>query len=51
MLRAGFKAAWATNDYYTIIGIAEKLPEETWQEDDQLQLWYDQSITRTEGDA
>ena len=51
VLRAGFKAAWATNDYHTIIRIAEKLPEETLQEDEQLLLWYDQSLTRTEGDA
>lgn len=51
VLRAGFKAAWEANDYYTIIRIAEKLPEETLQEDEQLLLWYDQSLTRTEGDA
>ena len=51
VLRAGFREAWATNDYKTIIGIASILPEETLHEDEQLLLWYDQSLTRTEGDA
>ena len=34
VLRAGFPAAWAAKDYQTIIGIANKLPEETLQEDE-----------------
>jgi predicted RNA methylase len=51
VLRAGFKTAWATKDYKTIIGIAEKLPDETLQEDEKLLLWYDQALTRTEADA
>jgi len=51
VLRAGFKTAWASKDYKTIIGIAEKLPDETLQEDEKLLLWYDQALTRTEADA
>lgn len=48
VLRAGFRAAWANKDYKTIIGVANKLPEETLQEDEKLLLWYDQALTRTE---
>lgn len=51
VLRAGFKTAWAAKDYKTIIGIAEKLPEQTLQEDEKLLLWYDQALTRTEANA
>lgn len=51
VLRAGFKTAWATKDYETIIGIAEKLPDETLQEDEKLLLWYDQALTRMEANA
>ena len=51
VLRTGFKTAWASKDYKTIIGIAEKLPDETLQEDEKLLLWYDQALTRTEADA
>ena len=36
VLRAGFRAAWASKDYATIISIANKLPEETLQEDEKL---------------
>ena len=48
MLRAGFRAAWATKDYQTIIRIANKLPEETLQEDEKLLTLYDLALTRTE---
>ena len=51
VLRAGFKTAWGAKDYKIIIGIAEKLPDETLQEDEKLLLWYDQALTRTEADA
>ncbi|MGO4915987.1 DNA methyltransferase [Pseudogemmobacter sp. W21_MBD1_M6] len=51
VLRAGFKTAWASKDYKTIIGIAEKLPDETLQEDEKLLLWYDQALTRMEANA
>ncbi len=51
VLRAGFKAAWGAKDYKTIIGIAQKIPEEALQEDEKLLLWYDQALTRMEANA
>lgn len=48
VLRAGFHAAWASKDYATIISIANKLPEETLQEDEKLLTLYDLALTRTE---
>lgn len=51
VLRAGFKTAWAAKDYKTIIGIAQKIPEEALQEDEKLLLWYDQALTRMEANA
>ena len=51
VLRAGFRAAWANKDYTTIISVANKLAEETLQEDEKLLLWYDQALTRMEADA
>jgi len=48
VLRAGFRAAWAAKDYKTIIGIANKLPEETLQEGEKLLTLYDLALTRTE---
>ncbi len=51
VLRAGFKIAWVSKDYETIIGIAKKIPEEALQEDEKLLLWYDQALTRMEADA
>lgn len=51
VLRAGFRAAWAAKDYQTIIGIANKLPEETLQEDEKLLTLYDLALTRTEDGA
>ena len=51
VLRAGFKTAWVAKDYKTIIGIAQKIPEEALQEDEKLLLWYDQALTRMGVDA
>lgn len=48
VLRAGFRAAWTAKDYQTIINIANKLPEETLQEDEKLLTIYDLALTRTE---
>ncbi|WP_409315321.1 DNA methyltransferase [Pseudomonas putida] len=48
VLRAGFRAAWANKDYATIITTANKLPEETLQEDEKLLTLYDLALTRTE---
>jgi 16S rRNA G966 N2-methylase RsmD len=50
-LRAGFKAAWGNKDYQTIIKVAQKIPEESLQEDEKLLLWYDQALTRAEAGA
>ena len=51
MLRAGFKSAWASKEYQTIIKVAQKIPDEALQEDEKLLLWYDQALTRTEASA
>lgn len=48
VLRAGFRAAWAAKEYQTIINVANKLPEETLQEDEKLLTLYDMALTRTE---
>jgi len=48
VLRAGFRAAWASKDYGAIISVANKLPEETLQEDEKLLTLYDLALTRTE---
>jgi 16S rRNA G966 N2-methylase RsmD len=47
VLRAGFKAAWASKDYQTIVSIANKVPEDALQEDEKLLFWYDSALTRT----
>ena len=49
-VRAGFKKAWQERDYATIIGVANKIPEKILQEDPKLLMWYDQALTRSEGD-
>ena len=43
-----FRAAWASKDYAMIISIANKLPDETLQEDEKLLTLYDLALTRTE---
>ena len=48
VLRAGFKAAWVNKDYQTIIKLAQKIPESSLQEDEQLLMWYDHALTRVE---
>jgi hypothetical protein len=50
VLRTGFRAAWANKDYQTIIAVANKLPDETLQEDEKLLTLYDMALTRTESD-
>lgn len=46
VLRTGFKAAWGKREYETILKVAQKIPEEVLQEDEQLLLWYDHAVTR-----
>lgn len=48
-VRAGFKKAWADHDYQTILSVAEKVPDDVFQEDPKLLMWYDQALTRTGG--
>lgn len=46
-VRAGFKKAWQERDYGTIIGVAEKIPNNVLEEDPKLLMWYDQAVTRS----
>jgi hypothetical protein len=46
VLRAGFKAAWASREYQTIIDVADKIAEDIWQEDEKLLTFYDMAETR-----
>ena len=48
-MRAGFKKAYQTKDYQTIIDVAQKIPGTLLEEDPKLLMWYDQAVTRTEG--
>ncbi len=45
-VRSGFKKAWQTHEYSTIIEVAKKIPENVLQEDPKLLMWYDQAVTR-----
>ena len=37
---------WKDKDYQTIVTMAERLPEETIQEDSNLLMYYDISLSR-----
>ena len=45
-VRAGFKAAYDTEDYGTIVSVAEKIPDNVVQEDDKLLMYYDVALMR-----
>lgn len=45
-VRAGFAKLWKDKDYATIVSVAERLPEETIQEDQNLLMYYDISLSR-----
>lgn len=45
-VRAGFAKLWKDKDYSTIVTIAERLPDETIQEDSTLLMYYDISLSR-----
>ena len=45
-VRAGFKRAWQSRDYATILSVAQKIPDVVLQEDPKLLMWYDAAITR-----
>jgi DNA modification methylase len=48
-VRAGFKKAWDSKDYDTIIAIAQVIPDDVLQEDPKLLMYYDQALTRKGG--
>lgn len=48
-VRAGFKKAWQERDYGLIVAVAEKIPDSVLEEDPKLLMWYDQAVTRKEG--
>lgn len=45
-IRAGFAKLWKDKDYQAIVSMAERLPEETIQEDSNLLMYYDISLSR-----
>ena len=45
-IRAGFKVAYDTKEYRTIVDVAEKLPDRVLQEDEKLLMYYDVSLMR-----
>ena len=45
-IRAGFAKLWKERNYQAIVDIAERLPEETIQEDSNLLMYYDISLSR-----
>ena len=44
-IRAGFAKLWKDKDYNAIVEMAERLPEETIQEDSTLLMYYDISLS------
>ena len=49
-VRAGFKKAWQSREYSSIITVAEKIPNKILEEDPKLLMWYDQAVTRMGGE-
>jgi hypothetical protein len=45
-IRAGFAKLWKEKNYAAIVSLAERLPEETIQEDQNLLMYYDISLGR-----
>lgn len=45
-IRAGFAKLWKDKDYAAIVSLANRLPEETIQEDQNLLMYYDISLSR-----
>lgn len=48
-IRIGFSFCFARNDYQTIIAVAQHIPADVVQNDEQLQMIYDSAVTRTGG--
>jgi DNA modification methylase/rubredoxin len=49
-VRVGFKFCFQRNDYETILAVAQYVPEDVINNDEQLQMLYDVAITRTSGE-
>lgn len=47
-IRVGFSRLWKDKNYQAIVDIAERLPEATIQEDPNLLMYYDISLSRVE---
>jgi hypothetical protein len=45
-IRAGFKNAWANQDYKTIVDVGHRLPERVLQEDSTMLMYYDNAQIR-----
>lgn len=45
-IRVGFAKLWKEKNYQAIVDVAERLPEETIQEDSNLLMYYDISLSR-----
>lgn len=45
-IRAGFAKLWKEKDYAAIVAMAERLPETTVQEDSNILMYYDISLSR-----
>lgn len=45
-VRAGFSRLWKDKNYQAIVDVAERLPEKTIQEDSNLLMYYDISLSR-----
>lgn len=46
VIRAGFSMLWKDKNYKAIVDMAERIPEETIQEDQNLLMYYDISLSR-----
>jgi len=47
-VRVGFKFCYQQKDYPTILAVADMLPESVLNEDEQLQMIYDNAALRAE---
>jgi hypothetical protein len=48
-VRTGFKECFARKDYGTILAIAQHLPDNVIEEDEQLQMIHDMAEMRAQG--
>lgn len=50
-IRVGFKECWKRKDYLKIVSVSHKLPDSLLREDEQILMYFDNSITRLGDDA